>query len=257
MCLILFAYKMHPEYPLIVAANRDEFFQRPTAPVHFWDDEPNILAGQDLEKMGTWMGVTKFGRFAALTNYRDPSENIVGKRSRGELVRNALTFKGEISDFFKIVQAESKQFPGFNFIVGDKDQLYYFSNIEGIIRELTPGIYGLSNHLLNTPWPKVEVGRDNFRKLLNKNVTDLPDELFKLLMKADPFPDGLLPNTGVPIEMERMLSPLFIKSDDYGTRSSTVMLMSNNEVSYIERIYQPEAKGERRFCISIVKWKEK
>jgi len=252
MCLILFAYKMHPEYPLIVAANRDEFFQRPTAPVHFWDDEPNILAGRDLEKMGTWMGVTKFGRFAALTNYRDPSESTVGKRSRGELVRSALKFKGEISDFFKIVQAESNQFPSFNFIAGDKDQLYYFSNTEGIIRELTPGIYGLSNHLLNTPWPKVEVGRDSLRKLLNKNVTDLADQLFKLLMKTDPFPDELLPNTGVPIEMERMLSPLYIKSDDYGTRSSTVMLMSNKEISYIERIYQPEAKGERRFCFSIV-----
>lgn len=232
------------------------FFQRPTAPVQFWEDDPNLLAGRDLEKMGTWMGVTKFGRFAALTNYRDPSENIIGKRSRGNLFEMRSRLKGNFR-LFKIVQAESNQFPGFNFIAGDKDQLYYFSNIEGIVRELLPGIYGLSNHLLNTPWPKVEVGRDRLRKLLNKNVTDLPDELFKLLMKADPFSDELLPNTGVPIEMERILSPLFIKSDDYGTRSSTVMLMSNNEVSYIERIYQPEAKGERRFCISIVKWKEK
>lgn len=247
MCLILFAYKVHSQYPLIVVANRDEFFNRKTASVHYWEDEPEILAGRDLEKMGTWMGVTKNGRFAALTNYRDPSEDVSGKRSMGELVAKALIDKESIVDYVKTVQSEADKYPGFNLIVGDKDSLYYFSNKEGKIRKLVPGIYGLSNHLLNTPWPKVEVGMERLRQLIEKDAIKPIENLFTLLLNTETYSDDRLPKTGVPIEMERMLSPLFIKSANYGTRSSTVMLMSKNQVQYVEKIYQPERKKAKQF----------
>lgn len=248
MCLILFAYQVHKNYPLIVAANRDEFFARPTAPAHFWDDAPHILAGRDLEKLGTWMGVTKTGRFAAVTNYRSPEEmNVTGKRSRGELVKNALDFDGDIYSFMKDLEKTKDFYPGYNLLVGNYKQLYYFSNKDGTVKELDPGIYGLSNHLLDTPWPKVTKGKNELKQILKSDGTDLIKRLFKLLQKADPFPDEHLPNTGVPLEMERMLSPLFIKSKDYGTRSSTVLLLGTNEVQYVEKVMQPEESEAREF----------
>jgi len=129
MCLILFAYHQHPIYPLIVAANRDESYHRPTANAHFWSDIPTILAGRDMEKMGTWMGVSKTGRFAALTNYRDPTEHSEGKRSRGELVTNALTHQGEMKTYFESLEKSNESYPGYNVVAGDGDILYYYSNI--------------------------------------------------------------------------------------------------------------------------------
>lgn len=247
MCLILFSYKVHPQYPLIVAANRDEFFKRPTASSHYWTDEPSILAGRDLEKMGTWMGVTTSGRFAALTNYRDPFENVEGKQTRGELVKNALTYSGDLDMYLRIVRKEGEQYPGFNLIAGDNNGLYYFSNREGKIQELEPGVYGLSNHLLNTSWPKVEVGKKELAKVIGNNDDQMVHDLFAILKNSQSYPDNQLPSTGVSLEMERMLSPLFIKGVDYGTRSSTVMLMSDFDVRYIERVYQPEEKTEQVF----------
>lgn len=241
MCLILFAYKVHEKYPLIVAANRDEFFKRPTAQAHFWEDEPNILAGRDLEKLGTWMGVTKQGRFAAITNYRSPEEmNATGKRSRGELVKKALTFEGEITQYMQGLEKTKEQYPGYNLLVGNHEQLFYFSNKNGSVKKLEPGIYGLSNHLLNTPWPKVTTGKYELKETIVSGEEDLIKRLFELLQKADPFPDELLPNTGVPLELERMLSPLYISSNDYGTRSSTVLLLGKDEIQYIEKVMQPE-----------------
>ncbi|WP_042337984.1 NRDE family protein [Bacillus andreraoultii] len=247
MCLILFAYKTHSKYPLIVAANRDEFFKRPTSLVHYWEDEPSILAGRDLEKLGTWMGVTTSGRFAALTNYRDPFEHVVGKQTRGELVKNALTYSGDLDAYFKIVSQEKDRYPGFNLIAGDRNRLYYFSNREGKIQELEPGVYGLSNHLLNTPWPKVEVGKKELAQVIDKSNDKIVHDLFAILKNSQSYPDNQLPSTGVSLKMERMLSPLFIKGTDYGTRSSTVMLLSDSEVQYMERVYQPEEKIEQVF----------
>src|SRR5690606_22182322 len=146
MCLVLFAYQAHPVYKLIVAANRDEFLQRPTAQAHFWEDEPNLLAGRDLEKMGTWMGVTKSGRFSAITNYRDPNEITEGKQSRGQLVKDALTFHGEIAEYMKRLQQTDSNFPGYNLLVGDSNSLYYYSNVGKSLEKVKPGIHGLSNH---------------------------------------------------------------------------------------------------------------
>lgn len=247
MCLILFAYKVHPRYELIVAANRDEFYKRPTAPVHFWQDEPNVLAGRDLEKMGTWMGVTKDGRFAALTNYRDPEEVTEGKRSRGEITLAALKHKGNILDYLKTLADKDSLYTGYNLIVGDSESLYYYSNISKSIQILEPGIYGLSNHLLNTEWPKVKKGKEGLRKIITEQQEDLPEKLFSLLQTSDRAPDYLLPNTGVSLELERLLSPFFIKSDNYGTRSSSVLLMSKQSVYLQEQVYSEDGISKQEY----------
>ncbi len=207
MCLILFAYQVHPVHKLIVAANRDETYQRPTAPVHFWEDSPEILAGRDLEKMGTWMGVTKSGRFAALTNYRDPKEISAGKQSRGELVSGALKYNGNLKTYMENLVEKNSLYPGYNLLAGDRDNLYYYSNKGSHLQKLEPGIYGLSNHLLNTDWPKVHIGKEGLSKIINGSQDHLVEDLLTLLQNADQAPDELLPNTGVPFELERILSP--------------------------------------------------
>jgi len=253
MCLILFAYRIHPVYQLIVAANRDEFYQRPTAPARFWEDHPDILAGRDLEKMGTWMGVTKTGRFASLTNYRDPKEITNGKRSRGELVANALAFEGHIRDYMQNLVKNKYQYPGYNILSGDINELFYYSNVGGELRKLEPGIYGVSNHFLDTEWPKVNKGKEGLAEIVfgDKGGSGLVDQLLGLLQNADPAADEVLPHTGVSLDMERMLSPLFIQSEHYGTRSSTVMLMSDDEIQYVERVYSRDGVKDGEFRIKI------
>lgn len=249
MCLILFAYRAHPSYQLIVAANRDEFFERPTAAVHYWEDHPHILAGRDLKQMGTWMGVTTSGHFAALTNYRDPKEKTEDKRSRGELVANFLKEKVDPEDYMKKVADTRHLYPGYNLLVGDQNNLYYYSNIENEIRQLKPGIYGVSNHLLNTAWPKVKQGREGLSKIIEKTDEEMIKPLLALLQYADPAPDELLPKTGVSHEWERILSPIFIESDGYGTRSSTVLLANDKEIYYKERVYSLTGKNDSDFRI--------
>ncbi|MFX3623170.1 MAG: NRDE family protein [Ectobacillus sp.] len=247
MCLISFAYKMDSQYSFIVAANRDEFYARPTKEAHFWEDAPQVLAGQDLEKMGTWLGVTKGGRFAALTNYRNPHEAADNKRSRGELVSRFLTGTDSVKEYLQNVQKERGHYPGFNLIAGDVHDLYYYSNIEDNIRLLAPGVYGLSNHLLDTPWPKVRKGKEGLSRCLAGSRTNLKDCLFSSLHHAEPAPDEELPKTGVPLEWERLLSPLFIAAPNYGTRSSTVVLMNSEEVHFAERSYTGREYKETEF----------
>ncbi|MBN8201595.1 NRDE family protein [Bacillus sp. NTK034] len=249
MCLILFAYKVHPVYKLIVAANRDEFFERPTAPAHFWEDHPAILAGRDLSKMGTWMGVTKNGRFAALTNYRDPNEVRDGKNSRGDLVADFLKGSASPADFMKIASEHRSSYPGYNLLAGNLEELFYYSNVEDRIEQLEAGVYGVSNHLLNTGWPKVEKGKEGLSKLIDHASKNFTEDLFTLLRNADPAPDDMLPDTGVSLEWERILSPLFIKSEGYGTRSSTVMMMSESEIYYRERVHFGDSQQGQEFTI--------
>ncbi|MFB5196611.1 NRDE family protein [Neobacillus sp. KR4-4] len=251
MCLILFAYQVHPIYKLIVAANRDEFLGRPTSPVHFWEDQPDILAGRDLEKKGTWMGVTTGGRFAALTNYRDPKEATDGKRSRGELVTEALKHKGNLKAYMEDLGGRKDLYPGYNLLAGDGNELYYFSNKGHELKKIVPGIYGVSNHLLNTDWPKVQKGKEGLAKIINGEEDGLVAELLNMLQNSDQAPDELLPHTGVSLEWERRLSPLFIKSENYGTRSSTVMLMSDKEIHYVERVFSMEGISEQQYKIEL------
>lgn len=240
MCLIIFQYKQHEKYKLIVAANRDEFYGRPAKEAHFWEDEPDILAGRDLQQMGTWLGVSKSGRFSALTNYRDPSLPEIGKISRGALVRDSLTAESSPEDFLKSIDPDS--YTGFNILLGDPDNLYYYSNMHKEIVEITPGTHGLSNHLLNTPWPKVVKGINSLENYLEGAHDVDPDDLFELLRDSEQADDTVLPDSGVGLEFERMLSPMFIKTPEYGTRSATVLLVDyDNNVTFAERVYD---KGE-------------
>lgn len=250
MCLILFAYQAHEKYKLVVAANRDELYERRTASIHYWEDHPNILAGRDLEKMGTWMGVTRTGRFAALTNYRDPKEKTNGKRSRGELAADYLKSVMAPETYMKEIAVKREQYPGYNFLAGDINELYYYSNIEDKVRKLDPGIYGVSNHLLNTAWPKVEKGKKGLSDIM-KESGDLSEPLMTLLQDTDPPTDDMLPQTGVGLERERILSPIHIKSDSYGTRSSTVLFMTDQEIRTKERTYTHHDTEDKEVAIKI------
>lgn len=257
MCLILFAYRVHPRYPLIMAANRDEFYGRPSAQAHRWEDMPHIIAGRDLLKQGTWIGVSETGQFASLTNYRNPLEQAEGKRSRGELIANFLKEQQSPAEYMQQMAADRHDYPGYNLLVGDRDNLYYYSNVGDEIMPLQPGIYGISNHLLNTDWPKVRLGKQGLEQIIRHmdgeqiNEQKLSDQLFALLQWTDRPEDEELPSTGVSLEWERLLSSIFIHSHEqaYGTRSSTILLMSDEEMIYRERVYAPEPLPEQRFVI--------
>jgi uncharacterized protein with NRDE domain len=224
MCLILLAYRVHPGYELLVAANRDEFHDRPTAPLAFWDDNPQVLAGRDLKEGGTWLGITRAGRFAALTNYRDPNNVLPDAPSRGHLVGDYLQGAEPARAYLDRLIPCAGIYNGFNLLLGDAEGLYYYSNRTEGFQALTPGLYGLSNHLLDTPWPKLERARRALRQGLERGPGPTPDVLLHLLTDRTPAPDVELPNTGVSLEWERWLSPIFITAPNYGTRSSTVLM---------------------------------
>jgi len=255
MCLILFAYRKHSTYHLVVAANRDEFYARPTAPVHYWEDHPYILAGRDLLKKGTWMGVTKTGRFAALTNYRNPQENVEGLYSRGEVVANFLQSEEAPNQFLENLEQNKRKYPGFNLLVGDQESLHYYSNIQGSPQNIQPGIHGVSNHILNTEWPKVIHGKKELSSIIEQADQLQPEELTDLLLTslqhAEVAPDHQLPQTGLSIEWERLLSPMFIQGENYGTRSSTVILMSSAGLYYTEKVYTRQKVSQKSFQIKL------
>ncbi|MGI9173780.1 MAG: NRDE family protein, partial [Rhodothermales bacterium] len=232
MCLILFAYRQHASYRLILAANRDEFYGRPTALAAFWEETPDLLAGRDLKSGGTWLGVTRAGRFAAITNYREPDVHLEHAPSRGELVAGFLQSDNAPQAYLDHLAPSADRYNGFNLIVGDAEAMGYFSNREGTVRMLGPGVYGLSNHLLDTPWPKVEQGKKLLEEYLGHDEIDA-EALLVALNNPTEAPDERLPDTGVGLAWERVLSPLFIQSPDYGTRASTVLLISHNgEVTF-------------------------
>jgi uncharacterized protein with NRDE domain len=250
MCLVLIALDAHPDYSLILAANRDEFYDRPTAPAAFWEDAPSVLAGRDLKAGGTWLGIDRQGRFAAVTNYRQGERENPAPRSRGLLVSDFLTQDVGALEHVERVRREADFYNGFNLIAGDPWGIFYFSNRQRRIRHLKPGVYGLSNHLLDTPWPKVAASKNALGKLLSSGASDLPSELFALLSDRNRAADAVLPSTGVGREWESLLSSAFIASDDYGTRSSTVMLIGRDgSMAFVERRFAPRGVpgGETRF----------
>lgn len=242
MCLILFAWKTDPSFPLVLAANRDEFYERPSAPAGFWDDLPDLLAGRDLRDGGTWFGITRGGRVAAITNFRDPASVKTGAPSRGVLVSDYLRGREDPGTYLERIAAGADRFNGFNLLVGSPDGLFCFSN-RGGLAPLQHGIHGLSNHLLDTPWPKVAEGKRALKALLQSGKELSPDALFSLLSDRTKAPDDHLPDTGVDLEWERVLSPRFIESPEYGTRSSTVLLIGRNgDVTFSERVFNGIAK---------------
>jgi uncharacterized protein with NRDE domain len=238
VCLILFAHRAHPAYRLVVAANRDEWFRRPTATAAFWPDAPHVLAGRDLEANGTWLGVTRTGRFAALTNFRDAENRRTDLPSRGALVSDFLTSEVAPEAYLRALRAEAGRYNGFSLLVADAGSMRYFSNRENDVRELPAGVYGLSNHLLDAPWPKVRAGKARLSAQLDGALS--AERLLEILDDTHPAPDDELPRTGVSLDWERQLSPLRIRAGEYGTRSSTVLLISTEgEVSYLERSFDP------------------
>lgn len=240
MCLIFFSLNQHSNYKLILAGNRDEFYNRPTAPAAFWEDHPQILAGRDLEAMGTWLGMTRSGKISMLTNYRDPLNIDPQAPSRGQLVSNFLINNDPADVYLQRIAGNGKRYNGFNLVTGNTERLYYYSNYSTGIRELTQGFFGLSNHLLDTPWPKVVRGKNKFESAL-KEKRIRPDLLFSLLMDEDPAEDSMLPSTGLSYEREKALSSMFIKTSGYGSRCSTVILLDrDNHVDFTERVFDLE-----------------
>lgn len=239
MCLIFIGLKNHPKYKLIVAANRDEFYDRKTAPAAFWEDHPQILGGRDLQAQGTWLGITAHGRICMVTNFRDPKNQHAQAPSRGKLVTDFLRDTSSGEKYLERVEPHAKKYNGFSLIAGTIDALYYFSNYKDGIVNLNSGLFGLSNHLLETPWPKVEKGKAEIQSLLRSSSVEASD-LFRVLSDETIGDDAKLPDTGVGLERERYLSAAFIRTPGYGTRSSTVILVDyNNNVSFHERVFHP------------------
>lgn len=245
MCLILFSYKQHPRYKLILASNRDEFYARPTKPLHKWDNGKKILAGQDEKNNGTWLGITPDWKISAITNYRNLSNIKENAPSRGLLVGNFLENNGHPTEYLRKISKTAGNYNAYNLIVGDKTGMYYFSNIKNKIEEIEPGIHGLSNQFLNSPWPKVERGKRKFKQIIDKDTKLSIDEIFGLLNDSSLPPDSELPDTGIGIEWERILAPIFIKTEVYGTRASSIVTIdNNNRITFVEKSFIKTAPGK-------------
>ena len=237
MCLIVFANNVLDDYKLIFAANRDEFYNRPSEQAEFWKEHPDLLAGKDLQAGGTWMGITKQGRFAAITNFRDLKNHRNDAPSRGNLTLDFLLNKIEPEEYYNKLKPTLKNFNGFNLLLGNVDQLYYFSNKTEGIQKLEPDIHGISNAVLDTPWPKVERSKRHLQSLIQHEDINAW-EVIAILKDTSIAKDEELPDTGIGLELERMLSPVFIKSEKYGTRcSSVVMVDKDNNVKFVEKFF--------------------
>ena len=250
MCLILFAWNPDHEHKLVVAANRDEFYHRPSRAAHFWDHNQNLLAGQDLQQQGTWLGITRTGRFAAVTNFRRPDSNQY-PHSRGRLTTDFLSGNESPERFWQDLQPQQEQFAGFNLLIADHDHLWYGSNrSETPPRALEPGIYGLSNHLLNSDWPKVNQGIDQFSQTLDQGYAteeEREQALLDMLRSETRAAPGQLPDTGVGQALEELLSPMFIRSAGYGTRASTLLQIDQQGgVRFVEQNYDSQGNPGQR-----------
>lgn len=249
MCLIVFGYNCHQTYPFILAGNRDEFYQRPTKQAHFWDTEPEILAGRDLKAGGTWLGMTKEGRIGVLTNYRHFHSQPGGQKSRGELIPTFLKSSLDPKNVLADIISRGHQYDGFNMIAGTSTKLNYISNVHNSLEEIPPGIHGISNGFLNTSWPKVDVAKEKYRSATSG--ADIDEEaIFSFLKNKETYPQESLPDTGLSPEKEKAVSPIFIELKNYGTRCSTLITVDKNGlVSFVEKSYHKncESETERRF----------
>jgi uncharacterized protein with NRDE domain len=252
MCLIVLAWRVHPGFPCVLAANRDEYLARPAEPAHWWPGEPALLAGRDLEAGGTWLGVTRSGRFAALTNYRDRALQRDGAPSRGALVPTLLGRAAGLPEALATAVRAGEGCNPWNMLAADPGEpdgaLLYHASTTGETRQLGPGLYVLSNHLLDTPWPKVE----RARALFTAAMAQLPDTqpMLRLLQDRDSAPDERLPDTGIGLEAERRLSPIHIRAPGYGTRCSTLYTLgAGGEARLHEWTWdeQGEPAGEQQF----------
>lgn len=252
MCLIIFAHQAESGFPLVVAANRDEFFSRPTQQAAFWESGVNrqtILAGKDLLAGGTWLGLSDSGRFSAVTNIRDPSQAEQAPLSRGELPFNFLQGTLSAKDFAESLTSRFDQYAGFNLLLSDGSDMYYVNNLENLVNKLEPGIYGLSNGLLNSDWPKVNRGRQDLRQLFKDSHALNTDHLIAMMNHRELSADEDLPDTGVSPEIESALASTFIMNTNrgYGTLCSTAIIASaNGEIRFSEQNYNASAEATER-----------
>jgi uncharacterized protein with NRDE domain len=237
MCLLFFAYKMSPKFELVLAANRDEFLNRPTAPLRFLDSGEEILGGRDLRGGGTWLALSGDGKVGAITNYRDPSLMRVNAPSRGELIINYLQSQNCAEEYLEQLKGYGRQYDGFNLILGDQEGLYYYSNVTNEVIQLEPGYYGLSNHFLDTPWPKVVRGKAMLKAYLSDIKSIDSRTIFSLLRDTEEPSDEMLPDTGVGMIWERLLSTIFIDGPGYGTRSSALIVKDESGCTFLEKSY--------------------
>lgn len=247
MCTILFAYKTHPEHPLILAGNRDEFYERPTGSLAWWEEHPHILAGKDLQAGGTWMGISRSGRWAALTNYRQFPNTREYSSSRGKLVLDFINGSTNPEAYSQMLEASAEEMDGYNLLYGTANELYHYSNRGSGPMELKPGLYGVSNALLDTPWPKVEQGKQSLEQLIAADA--FHDEgALKFLQNRSEAADELLPSTGIGLEWERKLSAVFIETERYGTMCSSLLTISKSgQVQFLEKNYRNQTTRLERF----------
>jgi uncharacterized protein with NRDE domain len=248
MCLIVFAWRPGHALPLLVAANRDEFYARPSAALAPWDDYPGIYAGRDLQAGGTWLGIGPGGRFAALTNLRDPTQ-AEGRRSRGELPAGFLASQLTPEAFLTELQEQADAFSGFNLLLGNAEQLWHYNPRSGPAQQLASGVYGMSNASLDTPWPKLLRAKSALAEAL---ANGHEEDLFNLLTDRHIAADAELPQTGIALEFERLLSSAFICSSAYGTRASSVLkVQASGARLLMERRFGPNgvALGETRLAL--------
>ncbi len=237
MCLISFSWQPEAKYPLVLVANRDEFYARPTDKVNYWKDNPDILGGRDLQANGSWLAINKKGRFAAVTNYRE-IPIIQGELSRGNLVRDFLETEQSPEEYLSIIHNQANKYSGFNLLIGDKSGLFYYSNRMNQIVSLKPGVHALCNHLLDTPWPKLAAAKQKLSTALDCDNHCQPEALIKMMNNASQASDDSLPRTGIAIDREKMLSSRFIASNDYGTRNTSVLILDDQgTLSWSEQNY--------------------
>ncbi len=250
MCLIVLACDPNPDLRLALAANRDEYHDRPTAPASWWSDVEGVLGGRDLRQGGTWLGITRSGRFAAVTNYREPGAERPDAATRGLLVADFLRSSVAPRDDLAAALARGGEYNGFNLLAGDASGVFWTSNRAGRVEQLSAGVHGLSNHLLDTPWPKVTRTTSRLRELLAATAVPTAEQLLGLLDDRRLADDADLPSTGVPLELERRLSAPVIISDRYGTRSSTaIVVRADGLVTLVEWTRDPRGNvtAEERF----------
>lgn len=255
MCILFIAVKQHPKFPLIIAANRDEFYRRPTLESGYWTDFPDLLAGKDLQAGGTWMGVTKQGYISALTNIRAPHLNQEAAQSRGRLVLDYLTKPELRGSYVQQLHQSRGKFNGYNLLYGKWHDLAVYNNHEDSLQFLDDGFYGLSNANLNSPWPKINKGVQALKHYCGHLDKVEPEILLELMRNEDKAEDHLLPKTGVPEIWEKQLSSIFINVQGYGTRTSTIFWIDDNsEAFWYERTYNEKAEivseVKQQFCIS-------
>jgi uncharacterized protein with NRDE domain len=238
---MLCAHKSHPDYPLIIAANRDEFHARPASEANYWNDEPSILAGRDLQAGGTWLGITKYGRIAAVTNYHEQTLNPLPPQSRGALVSDFLRSDAPPQEYAEHLILNGSDYQGFTLVFGKVGALFHYSNRSNKCEQVAPGIHGLSNHLFNDNSWKVRKGGASLKDLLSRPDSISPEDLLTLLSDRTRAPSAALSVHGYETEKEGMYSSIFITGKEFGTRCSTAIVIDNRgNVRFSERTFSPE-----------------